>query len=470
MRNTSLDYLVEATGGILYAQDRTKQHDSVRGVVIDSRAAEEGVLFFCIIGERVDAHTFLPDVREKGCHNVVVSNLEWADKMMALGDMNVILVEDTTMALVKLGTRYMDDWSGLRRVAITGSVGKTSTKEFIYSVLSSKYRTGKNPGNLNSEFGIPMACCGFDEDIEISINEIGLGYGLDMEYLVNIVKPEVAVVTNVGTSHLEVYGSREELRNAKLRITNSLKRGGTLIANTDGDMLDENQIINNTKGGFKLVQIGSSGSCDYRVCDICDKGVDGVECKIEIEGYTESFKLTLPVVGAHNLYNAALAIAVGACFDIKPADAIEALQSVEWNDNRLDVRRGSDYTVINDCYNASPESMKAGIDIVVHSDAKRKGAVLGDMFELGDNSESLHASVGTYAAEKGLDFVITIGSNSKAIAEAALKADPDMQVVSYEDRTAAIEDIENVLQKGDLLLVKASRAMALEVLSDAISH
>lgn len=470
MRTSTVEYIVQGTGGELFASDRTGKYGEITNVAIDSRAAGEGCLFFCIIGARRDAHDFLPDVREMGCHNVVVSSREWAEKMRALGDMNVILVEDTTMALVKLGTKYMDDWKGLKRVAITGSVGKTSTKEFVYAVLSSKFRTGKNPGNLNSEFGIPLACFGFDQDIEVAVNEIGLGYGLDMEYLVNIVKPDVAIVTNVGTSHLEVYGTRDDLRNAKLRITSGLKDGGTLVVNTDGDKLSREQIRENTSGEYTLLGIGSKDGSDYKISEICDNGIDGVQCTLEICGFDEPFELKLPVIGAHNLYNAALAVAVGVSFGIEPQTAIDALANVESNDNRLDVRRGSDYTVINDCYNASPESMKAGIDIVVHSDGRRRGVVLGDMFELGDNSEALHASVGTYAAEHGIDFLITIGSNSKAIAKAAAEAGTDMKIVSYDTRDAAIEDIENVLERGDILLVKASRAMALEVLSDAISH
>lgn len=469
MKKTSLEYIVRACEGKLYAADREGRYGEIDNVSIDSRAAKEGGLFFCIIGERRDAHEFVFDVREKGCHNIVVSNEEWAEKLKACGDVNVILVEDTKLALVKLGTKYMDDWKGLKRVAITGSVGKTSTKEFVYSVLSSKFKTGKNAGNLNSEFGIPLACFAFDEDIEISVNEIGLGYGLDMKYLVNIVKPDAAIVTNVGSSHLEVYGSRERLRDAKLRITTSLAADGKLIVNADCDMLSVEQIRENAVGDFEIVRIGSAADVEYRISDICDKGIDGVKCSLEIKAHQKKYELTLPVIGAHNLYNAALAVALGEVFGVEAEDAIAALANVESNDNRLDVRRGEDYTVINDCYNASPESMKAGVDILIHSEGKRRGAVFGDMFELGDNSELLHASVGEYVAEKGLDFLISIGENSKAIAKAAAKSD-GIVVKSYDTRDEAIADIENVLEKGDVVLVKASRAMALEVLSDAISH
>lgn len=469
MRKTTLEYIVLGTEGELYATDRTSSEFELEKVVIDSRNAKEGTMFFCIIGEKVDAHRFLPDVREAGCKTVVVSDIDWANKMKALGDMNVILVPDTTMALVKLGTKYMDDWDGVTRVAITGSVGKTSTKEFMYSILSSKYKTGKNAGNFNSEFGIPLTCFDFDEDIEFAINEIGLGYGLDMKYLVNIVKPDAAIITNIFSSHLEAYGSRDELRNAKLRITTALKDGGTLVVNSDCDQLKKDIIRANTSGDFNIVTVGSDDEADYKISDICDNGIDGVKCTLEINGHEDKYTLVLPVVGAHNLFNAALAIAVASGYGIETEEAIAALSHTVSYDNRLDVRRGEMHTVINDCYNASPESMKAGIDVVIKSDAARRGAILGDMFELGDDSYEMHKSVGTYAASKGLDFVVTIGSNSLAIAEGAKEANPDMLVVSYATRDEAEADIENVLKKGDVVLVKASRSMELEVLSDAIS-
>ena len=468
MKLCDLEYIIKGTKGKLYAEAEGS-YRQIRTVSIDSRKIEEDCLFFCTIGARSDAHNYLPDVREKGCHNVVVSDLDWANKMRACRDMNVILVDDTVQALMNLATMYMDDWKGLKKVGITGSVGKTSTKEFTYCVLSSKYRTGKTQGNLNSEFGIPLTCFSYDENIEMAVAEIGLGGGPDMKYLVDIIKPDAGIITTIGTSHLETFGnSQVELQEAKLRITSGMHNGGTLVVNSNCQYLTPDEVNKHAKGDFKLVTVGSAEDAMYRLTDICDKGIDGVKCTLEIANIG-SYELALPVIGAHNLFNAAEAVAIGGVFGVCPEDAIDALARVEMVSNRLDVRRGERFVVVNDTYNASPESMKAGIDIMMASNARRRGVILGDMFELGENSAKLHASVGEYAAEKGIDFLITVGENSKSIAEGARKVNPKLNITSYDTRDEACEHILEVLEDGDVMLVKASRGMALEVLSDAIS-
>lgn len=470
MKELKLDYIAAGTQGKIFAKANGDEFASVNSVAIDSRQTGEGCLFFSIIGARSDAHNFLEDVRIRGCHNIVVSDEAWAAKMKAHGDMNVILVKDTTMALVNLATRYMDDWKGLTRVAITGSVGKTSTKEFMYSILSSKYATGKTKGNLNSEYGIPLTCFDYDTDIEMAVVEIGLGYGLEMEHLVNIVKPQAAIVTTVGSSHLEVYGSKEKLLEAKLAITTGLTQEGVLVVNSDNPLLSVESVKEHTKVDFRLATVGTGDDCNIKLTDICDKGIEGVQCTLKnfVDGELREYKLELPVIGAHNLWNAAEAIAVGLRFGIDPQDAIDALKHVQTNDNRLDIHRTDKYVVINDTYNASPESMKAGIDIVMHSEAKRRGMILGDMFELGDNSESLHEGVGEYAAEKGIDFLVTVGDLSKAIARGARK-NSSMQVFSFDDKLEAGKELLSFLEEGDVVLVKGSRAMELEKLVEVIA-
>ena len=225
MRKFDIDYIVKGTKGELFAKAKSDEFSCVTSVEIDNRRMQAGCLFFCIVGAKMDAHTLLPDVREKGCHSVVVSNREWAEKMAEFGDMNIVLVNDTVEALDNLTEKYMDDWQGLKRVAITGSAGKTTTKEFVYSILSSKFKTGKNKGNLNSETGIPLTVFNnYEDDIEIAIAEIGIGIGRDMSGLVKMVKPDNAIVTNVGSVHMEFFeSSREKLLEAKLRITEQLK-------------------------------------------------------------------------------------------------------------------------------------------------------------------------------------------------------------------------------------------------------
>lgn len=474
MKRTNLEYIVEGVKGKLYARAKTSEtgenYDVVTSVSIDSRKIPDACLFFCIIGERADAHRFLPDVRGKGCHNVVVSDETWAEKMAAEGDMNVILVPDTRLALMALGEKYLDDWKGLRKVGVTGSVGKTSTKEFLYSVLSSRYRTGKTPGNLNSEFGIPLTAFSFDEDIEVAVIEMGAGYGSAIGELAKIAKPEAAVITNVGTSHLEVYGTREQLLEEKLRVSTGFTQDNVLVINTDSDILTLDNAIKHQPSDATILTVGSKGGEDYNISEVEDHGVDGVHCRVT-HG-EESVSLKLPVIGAHNLGNAVLAMAIGEVFGISLKDAAKALEHVETNANRLSVIRTGRYTVINDTYNASPESMKAGIDVLCNSPGTRRIAVLGSMFELGDHWEELHQSVGAYAVSKDVDILVAIGDNGRAIAEGAARAkDPDciMAVLHFDNRDEAAETLRPMLSEGDVVYVKASRSMELEKFVEAIT-
>ena len=349
MKRTNLEYTAEAVKGKIYARAEGNRNDSVTAVSIDSRDVPAECLFFAIIGERADAHRFLPDVYEKGCRNVVVSDSEWAEKMGAKKDVNVILVPDTRLALMDLGEKYLDDWSGLRKVGVTGSVGKTSTKEFLYSVLRSRYRTGKTPGNLNSEFGIPLTAFSFAEDIQVAVIEMGAGYGSAMGDLSRIAKPEAAVITNVGTSHLEVYGTREKLLEEKLRVSTGFTPENTLVINTDSDILTKENAQRHQPSDARIVTVGSKGGEDYHLSDIRDRGIEGVQC--DVTHGDETVTLKLPVIGAHNLGNAVLAMAIGEVFGITMEESVEALREVETNANRLSVVKGTDYSVINDTYN-----------------------------------------------------------------------------------------------------------------------
>lgn len=467
MRLLDVEYIANGAKGELYARACGETCDTCDNVVIDSRQAKEGSLFFCIIGARTDAHNYLEAVREQGCRSVVVSDREWADKIAAHGDMNVILVPDTTRALMDLATKYMDDWKDLKKIAVTGSVGKTSTKEFLYSVLSSEFKTGRTPGNLNSEFGIPLTVFGFDTDIEVAVIEVGIGSGPDMAELVKMFHPDAAVVTTIGSSHMEYFGSQDKLIEAKLRVSSTFGDDNLLVVNSDCSYLTPDSVRAHSEGSFRLMTVGGSDSADYVITDVKDLGINGASAVLTRGG--EQFELRLPVIGAHNLGNAALAVAIGEYMGISIEKCLKALMNTELAANRLDVRRTDKYTLINDTYNASPESMMAGLDIIANSEAARSVAVLGDMGELGDNAASMHAKVGHYAAARNIDLIVTIGSMSVNIAEAYI-ADGGAMTVSYETREDAIEKLPELLNEGDVILVKASRAMGLEKLSFALTE
>lgn len=465
MKSIGVEYIVNGCNGRLYSRASDNRFDYVDSVCIDSRQAADGYLFFSIIGERTDAHKYLEDVREKGCHNIVVSDEAWAEKMASFGDMNVVLVDDTTRALMSLAEKYMDDWKGLKKVAVTGSVGKTSTKEFIYSVLSSKYKTGKTPGNLNSEFGIPLTVFGFDEGIEVAVIEVGIGSGPDMGDLVKMIKPDAAVITTIGSSHMEYFGSQEKLIEAKLRITSCLNNDSPLIVNSDCEYLSCESIKKHSRGDFPIVSVGTGIDANYVIDEICDKGIDGVKSVLMV--HEERYDLSLPVIGVHNLGNAALAVAVGDYMGVDIDTSCRALMNTGFAANRLDVLRNDRFTVINDTYNASPESMKAGLNILARSEAARRVAILGDMGELGDRSALMHRSVGEYARECGLDILVTVGPKSKEIANAFTEGNAGISY-SFDTKEEAIRALPELIQTGDLVLVKASRSMQLEEVSHAI--
>ena len=471
MRNMTLENMAAACGGKLVMPEGSVRADSLscaQGLVIDSRLVKPGYVFAATKGERVDGHSFIGAAFEKGAMAVICEKLP----EKAAGP--CIKVKDSFEALKDLAAYYRDQFD-IPFIGITGSVGKTSTKEFVYSVLSSKFRTGKTPGNLNSEYGIPLTIFRLDPQTEMAVIEIGLGHGAPMEELVDMVKPEAAVVTTIGSAHMEVFGSRENLAKAKLAVTTGFKgNGGKLIVNADNPMLDPQWIRKNTEGNFKIVTIGTGIHWNYRISNICDEGIDGVKCTLEFGDQNNLEKkqetLSIPVIGSHNLWNASLAIALGAELGIDVHDGIEAVRNVELNANRLDVTRTAKYTVINDAYNASPESMKGAIDIVNRS--KGRGvAVLGDMYELGEKSADLHQSVGRYAADSGLELLVTVGQLGEEIgkgAELQKKAgsgNSKTEVICYKNREEAEKELPSVLQKDDVVIVKASRTMELEHLA-----
>lgn len=460
MRKIDIEYIVKATNAELFAKASGDKYASVSSVEIDNRRIQDECLFFCIVGAKVDAHTFLMDVRERGCHNVVVSDVSWAKKMSACGDMNVFLVKDTVKALDSLTEKYMDDWKGLKKVAITGSAGKTTTKEFLYSVLSSKYKTGKNIGNYNSETGIPLTVFNsYQDDIEIAITEIGIGEGPGMSDLVKMVKPENAIVTNVGSVHMEFFeSSREKLLEEKLKISELFGSENTLVVNNNEDNLSVESIKLHSNGKFKIVTVGMHDNSDYKIYDIEDKGIGGVSAKLLRNG--KEYKIEIPIIGAHNLYNAAEAIAIGEIYGISIDAALNAIKNIEMPSDRLDVRKGK-YTLINDTYNANPEALKAAIEIVKHTSANRKGLIVGSMGELGNQEVQIHRDMGKYISNCDFDFVVTVGELAKEIAT-ELEKNGKIKVYSFKDFDDLMPHLETeILEAGDLVLVKGSNSLGL---------
>lgn len=456
MRTFTTYEIADIVGGnVIFGADT-----QVCGVCQDSRLAKEGDIFVAINGDAFDGHDFIGSALEKGCVAVMVDNrekgIEGADDF-AKGSQTqpcVIYVRDSTKALQDLASYYIRTLD-LKKAAVTGSTGKTTTRDMLYHVLGKKYKTGKNEGNFNSTVGVPLTIMTFDDDLQAAVLEMGMDRPGEISIMTHIVEPDIAVVTNVGISHMERLGSREAIFRAKMEITESIKEGGSLIIAKDDLFLNRENIKKTIGGDFDIITVGEDEDCDFRVSDIKMTG-DGRVSFMLIHGSMKQH-FELPVPGRHNALNASLAAAAGLKMGVPMEIAAEGLRNMTLTGKRLSVKKNATLTIIDDTYNASPDSMKAALDILESMEGERKIAVLGDMYELGDDEKELHRQVGQWA-EKKADIVFTIGELGKFIS-------PDNHFDTVKDFKKATNDF---FKKGDVVLVKASRGMKLEQVTEYI--
>ena len=430
----------------------------ITGIRHDSREVFPGDMFVAIKGENQDGHQYIPQVIDKGCAAVLVSD---AEACPADADVNVILVGDTVEAMGKIAAWYLDSL-GIRRVAVTGSVGKTSTRDMVYYVLSEKYSCGRNLKNFNNNIGLPISIFQFDENTEAAVLEMGMDAFGEIEYLSSIVKPEIGVITNIGIAHMEKLGSREGIFRAKMEITKNIlpeSEGGTLVFAGDDEFLTKER----TAGDYCQIEVGQGETADLRISGVEDHGIEGICFMVDYEEEGERLRrrIELPAAGAHNAGNAAIALAVGRKLGVSIEEGAEGLKKVELTGSRLRKIEGKNVRIIDDTYNANPFSMMSAIDVLVRSDAVRRVAVLGDMFELGTDEKELHRKVGEHASAAGVDELITIGDLAENIAEGGGGR-------HFASKEAFIEVIGDYIRPGDLVLVKASRGMHLEEIVDEL--
>lgn len=460
MKKLTVKEILNATGGKLL---QGKEEARILGVSTDSREVTEENGFFAICGVRFDAHDFLPSVLEKGCRTIVVSNEEKVPNQNVLlekgvkeGSLNVILVEDTVKALQQLAKYYISLLPLKKKIAVTGSVGKTSTRDMMYYVASSKYKTGRNMKNYNNEFGLPLAVLALDEDLEVAILEMGMDSFGEIDVLADMIRPDVAVITNIGISHIENLGSREGILKAKMEVTNYFTKDSVLVVNQSCDLLAKELVA----GEYGLITVGNDGKSDFIVSNVCDFGDKGI--KYTLDRNHKQYEVQLPVPGAHNALNATLAIAVGELLDIDTSAAIEGLSQSELTAKRLNIRGKNGIKVIDDTYNAAPESMKSAINTLIATKGIRKVAVLGDMAELGNESENCHREIGAYAAQQKVDLLVAVGKDSRFMAEEATAAMGEENVLYFTDKEAFMAEMNGIIKPGDVVLVKASRSVEME--------
>ena len=458
MRPFTVEEIIKAVGGTLVSGEK---ENIVYRVCTDSRKAEPGDLFFPLKGENNDGHDFLGQVLEAGCRTIVVSDESKIPKQAFAsqpGDADIIVVDDTTAALQALASYYLECLPLKKKIAVTGSVGKTSTRDMLYYAASTSFKTGRNPKNFNNYFGLPLSIMDFEPDTEVAVLEMGMASAGEIETLARIARPDIAVITNIGVSHIENLGSREGILKAKLEVTCCFDEDSALIINADNDMLT----TENVKGPYRVITVGTGENCDYRINDVCDFGDKGIEYTLCHEG--KDYRIKLPVPGAHNAINASLAVAAAGLMGISPETAIKGFEQAELTEKRLNIKKQGRIKVIDDTYNACPESMKSALNTLMSTDVEEGGrrvAVLGDMFELGKESPAAHLEVGRYAVEKKPDLLIAVGKDAEYIAQGAEPLG-DGHVLRYETREDLEKEVHKIIRPGDTVLVKASRSMEME--------
>lgn len=437
--------IINATGGKLICGMPT---GIVTDVTTDSRKAASGFLFAAICGERADGHDYIDEVFAKGAACVLSEK-----EVKAQGA--VILVENTVSALGKIAHLVMEKLC-VPVVGITGSVGKTTTRDMTYSVVSKIFRTLKNEGNLNNELGVPLTVFRADDDTEAAVMEMGMDNFGEINRLSSIVTPSVSVITNIGMSHIERLGSQENIYLAKSEIFKNTRQNGTAVLNGDDKILmaHKDEILQ------KVVTVGVKN----QNADLVAHDIKSTESDVSfvVKGMGREFSVTLPVPGEHNVLNALLAAAVGIVFEIPSALIKEALSDFSMTKMRMDIIRAERLTIINDCYNAAPDSVRAALSVLSKYD-QRKVAILGDIKALGEYSYQAHKDLGLDVVKNGIDVLITIGEQASHIAQGANECGMDsshiFSAMSVEEAQA---ELSGLIKANDVVLVKASRAMALE--------
>lgn len=426
----------------------------ITGVSTDSRTIGHGKIFFALKGERFDGHDYLENAIESGCSAAVISKEPGSVIALARNKgVAVIKTENTLTALQDFAAYYISLFN-IYKIGVTGSTGKTTTKEMLYWILSEKYKTIRNLGNFNNEIGLPLSIFNIEESTEAAIFEMGMDHPGEIHRLAEIVRPNAAVITNIGLSHIKHLGSRENILKAKMEITDFFKTGDVLVVNNDNDMLSSALY----KGGYSVIRVGRNKAAEVRITGEKDNGEGGIEFDLIKNSVSYRYRIGTP--GMHNASNAALAVAVSACFGISPEQAAEGLSKLPYTDKRLHIEEINGIKIIDDTYNASPDSMRAAINVLVSFQEKRKIAILGDMFELGDKEEEYHFEVGEYASHAGVDVVISVGKNAGHISLGARSC--GTKAIHFETKDLLKGVLAQWIRVGDAVLVKGSRGMAMD--------
>ncbi|MFL0362678.1 UDP-N-acetylmuramoyl-tripeptide--D-alanyl-D-alanine ligase [Bacillus sp. PK3_68] len=429
----------------------------IQGVAIDSRKATNGQLFVPFKGENTDGHQYIRQAINQGA----AAALWQKDRPNPPEDLPVLVVEDTLKALQQLAKAYREELD-VKVIGITGSNGKTTTKDMTASLLSRKFKVQKTEGNFNNHIGLPLTILSLKEDTEAAVIEMGMSSKGEIDLLTKIASPDVAIITNIGEAHLQDLGSREAIAEAKLEIINGLAADGTLIYHGDEPLLKE--ALKETE--LKTETFGLEAENDMYPLSV-QTLQDGSRFKVNKAPDMEFF---LPIIGRHNVLNAMAAMLAAHKMGLTFEEMKIGLTSVELTKMRMEMKDGMKGTkIINDAYNASPTSMKAAIELAEKMPGfKRKILVLGDMLELGLDEELFHYQVGQTVEGEAIDYLFTLGRLGQFIAAGAKNSLGEDRIFAFSDKHELIEKLKSIVASGDLIVVKASRGVRLEEVVEAL--
>ena len=424
-----------------------KEEINFNKLCIDTRKIEKNNVFLAIKGANFNGNDFAVKALENGASVVIIDEVKF-DLKEVQNKGTIIKVKDTREALLNLAKFYREKL-GLKVVGVTGSTGKTSTKDLIAALLSDKYKVFKTKGNFNNDIGLPLMILELTSEFDVAVLEMGMSSLGEIELLASVARPNVAVITNIGLSHIENLKTQENILKAKMEIATFFNNENTLIVNGEDKLLQ-----NISSNVFKVKKIGYNHEYDVYASNII---LREEETEFLAHAFGEEAVFTLPMAGKHNVLNAMLAIEVAECLNVSFGEMVKGIDNLEATSMRLQVIKKQGLTIINDCYNASPDSMKSSLDVLSAYKSGRRVAILGDMYELGDESEKAHFEVGKYANDK-LDLLIVIGEYIKNFKDGF----NNDSIIMYNTKEECIKELENIVKKDDVVLVKASRGVKLE--------
>lgn len=448
MEALTLRQLLEATGGTLLG-DFDNLDAVFTDVCTDSRGIAEGSLFLPLQGERFDGHGFINSALESGAVGCITAR----ERESYIPGKFYVKVRSTQRALRDLAAYYKNLFH-IPFISVTGSVGKTTTKDMIAAVLSTKYKVLKTEGNFNNDIGLPLTVLRLDHSYEMCVLEMGMDHAGEIDYLAELVKPDVAVITNIGDAHIEHLGSREGIFNAKCEVLPHLKEDGLAVFSGDDEFL-----LTLREKQNNAVFVGKGEGLEYMAYDV-DSAASHMTCTIRTP--KGQFGAHIPALGAHMIYPTLMAVAIAEHFGMAHDEIARGIRGFLPTKMRMNIIRcPGDVVILNDAYNANPQSMRAAASVLGDAHDRRRVAVVGDMKELGPGSELFHRAVGGYFAAAGIERLIAIGDLARFMAEGA-EEDGRVQTDYYPGLDEAREALLRELRPGTTILVKASRSMAFE--------